>query len=240
MFGQIVSVGLIAAGTIIGFTVSNPTVQAATDVVTDVVPGPFDDAGQNGGRAIRNLDEIADAAGDSGRYVDDASQAIDDARDGIRAGDSSVADIRNAINNADMPPVKGSSFVNDEVMEAHEAAAQAAIKNGDDTYSICNTNNCNWSLNNRTDHWSLGHKPTSDEIKEMFDRQGGLSPTGEKLVLSDPDKGVVGNVSVDHIVPRSCGGMDDMTNYVLVTKQENSIKGSYSDCTKIPVGIMIK
>jgi CRISPR/Cas system Type II protein with McrA/HNH and RuvC-like nuclease domain len=75
------------------------------------------------------------------------------------------------------------------------------------------------------EHSSAGAKvrqaTTLDQLIELFEKQGG------RCALTDVK--LKSNASIDHIVPRSRGGTDDISNLRWVSWLANKMKGTQTD-----------
>lgn len=107
-----------------------------------------------------------------------------------------------------------------------EEAAETAARRGETTFSLCSGSSCTLPQTMRP-KWPEGTRET------LLERQGYKSTTGADLDLTDPAKH-----PIDHILPRACGGTDDISNLQILTQEENTLKGSFDRCTAIPTSLI--
>lgn len=68
----------------------------------------------------------------------------------------------------------------------------------------------------------LGWPITDDDLRSLWERQGGLCGlTGQPMDIAEAD--------VDHIIPRSRGGSDELSNLRWTTRAANQAKGDLLD-----------
>jgi 5-methylcytosine-specific restriction endonuclease McrA len=68
----------------------------------------------------------------------------------------------------------------------------------------------------------LGWPITEDDLRSLWDQQGGLCGlTGQPMDIADAD--------VDHIIPKSRGGSDELANLRWTTRAANQAKGDLLD-----------
>ena len=69
----------------------------------------------------------------------------------------------------------------------------------------------------------LGPRKRGAELKDLFTRQG------HRCALSGVPLQLGRNASLDHILPKSCGGADDVVNYRWVHTRVNQLRGNLTD-----------
>jgi len=111
--------------------------------------------------------------------------------------------------------------------------AEAAIVNGDETFSLCGTTmpTCVIDKEGLDPRINLRGTPVETEVLE---RQSGLYPDGTPIDIADR-----ASWHIDHRMPLSCGGTNHLNNLMVITMVENLAKGNYDSCTRIPIDILM-